>query len=182
MSKHLAIECDVETGQQVVYVPQGYTLQRNYVGAYVLTPDAAPATEPEAPTYERWEPKDGELFYYISEGGHVLESTSYDRAREKDYLDFGVFFPGELTAQRARNWIRANLRLRELARMMNEGKETKSYTFYIYRNHGGVVNVGSLAAAYMPSGITAFTTEEDATRAIEIMTAEGLLDDLFLAP
>jgi hypothetical protein len=184
MSKRLAIECDVETGQQVVYVPQGYTLQRNYVGAYVLTPDAAPATEPK-PNYERWTPNGGQSYRYIDSLGDVFAfvwaKNSPEGSVDRRHRDYGNCFPDEATAKRAARWVRANFRLRELARTIREGAEVEDRRWYV-RLEKGVVAADWCRNDWSMSGAAHFATRESARRAIEIMTAEGLLDDLFLAP
>ena len=152
------IEFNTETQEAIWHAPEGFHFEYDAgIARLVKSPLA-----PEKPTYTTWRPKEGE---------RCLQLWAVK-----------MKYPTKELAAKEQLWVDANLRCRELARMMNEGKVAGRYAFTIYHDTCDAAVYDGDGPSMPDAGVTYFYSRTDCTRAIEILRSEGLLGHLFEAP
>ena len=95
----------------------------------------AKTLEEETPRFERWEPKQDEIFYYIEITGIVAAAkwNTFDSTSWRLYETWNCFSSAE-AAQKESNRRQARTKLEWLARELNKGKPLGDIFFFIDRD------------------------------------------------
>lgn len=94
--------------------------------------------------YERWKPEYGELYYYVSDTGKVMEARNCGWAPAISLEDFYNCFRSEKQAEQEAEKILIRRQLEDIARRLNKGSKviwsTEGAKYYLYINCDGKID------------------------------------------